>query len=65
VGVEVKTANRTITVDDAGRFFVCKVAASRPLKLRISVAGVVADTTLTPAEGSYTIVDWRPWQVRR
>ena len=64
VGVEIKTANRTITVDDAGRFFVCKVAASRPLKLRISVAGVVADTTLTPPAGQYTIIDWRPWSSR-
>jgi hypothetical protein len=65
VGVEIKTANRAITVDDAGRFFVCKVAASRPLKLRITVGGVVADTTLTPAEGPYTIVDWRPRQTPR
>ena len=65
VGVEIKTSNRTITVDDAGRFFICKVAASRPLKLRISLGGVVADTTLTPPEGPYTIVDWKPWQVPR
>jgi len=65
VGVEIKTSNRTITVDDAGRFFICKVAASRPLKLRISLSGLVADTTLTPPEGPYTIVDWKPRQVPR
>jgi len=60
VGVEIKSANRTIAVDDAGRFFICKVAASRPLKLKLTAAGIVADTTLTPSEGQYTIVDWRP-----
>ena len=65
VGVEIKSSNRTITVDDAGRFYVCQVATRRPLKLRLSVGGVVADTTVFPAEGPYTIIDWRPWQVPR
>jgi hypothetical protein len=65
VSVEIKTANRTIAVDDAGRFFICKVAASRPLKLRIAVGGAVADTTIVVPEGPYTIIDWRPWQVPR
>ena len=65
VGVEIKTENRTIAVDEQGRFFICKVAASRPLKLRIVLGGAVADTTLVPREGPYTVIDWRPWQVPR
>jgi hypothetical protein len=65
VGVEIKTSTRTITLDDAGRFFICKVAAGRPLKLHMSLGGAVADTTLVPPEGPYRIVDWRPWQPPR
>jgi hypothetical protein len=61
VDVEIKTARRTVDVDDAGRFFICKVAVSRPLKLKLAVGDAIADTTVTLAEGPYSIIEWRPW----
>jgi hypothetical protein len=58
--VSVETARRSTNLDDAGRFSFCKVSVERPLKLRVVVGGVFADTTLVPENGPYTIVDWRP-----
>jgi hypothetical protein len=58
--VSIQNVERSINLDNEGRFLICGVATERPIHLRLLQSSGIADTTITSYEPLLKSFEWRP-----